>query len=246
MSDFNVLEQIKKLVKLQEGDTDLYNLKKELEEKPVLMKHLEKEFETKKERLKKLEEDFKKIQLERNTLEGDLAQKEEEIKKNEAQLTQIKTNKEYTAKIGEIEGIKADKSVIEEKILETYDRADEVKALIDKEKEVVAKQEEEYQARRQELEREMKELQERLDAFNAQRASLLEGIDQKLLARYEKILHNRGGMAVVPVTGNVCGGCFMNLPPQKVNEVRMQKEIITCEICARILYIEDDVKREAS
>ena len=246
MSDLNVLEQITKLVKLQEGDTELYNLKKEQEEKPDLIKRLDEEFESKKARLNKLEADFKTIQVERGTMEGDLAQKESEISKNETQLSQIKTNKEYTAKIGEIEGIKADKSLIEEKILQTYDRADEVKALMEQERQVVEQEQKTYQDQRQELEAQVKDLEGRIEAFHAKRGALLEGIDKVLLERYEKLLFNRGGMAVVPVVDNSCGGCHMHLPPQKINEVRMKKEIITCEICARILYIEDDVKSETA
>lgn len=246
MSDLNVLEQIKKLVKLQEGDTELYNLKKELDEKPALIQRLEQDFEKKRTRLNALESDFKAVQVERGGLEGDLAQKEAEIAKNEAQLSQIKTNKEYTAKIGEIEGIKADKSLIEEKILQTYDRADEVKAVMEQERVLVEQEEQTYQAQRQEIESQIKDLEGRIEAFHAKRAALLDGIDKVLLERYEKLLFNRGGMAVVPVVDSSCGGCYMHLPPQKINEVCMKKEIITCEMCARILYIEDDVNSEAS
>jgi len=246
VSDLNVLEQIKKLVKLQGGDTELYTLRKELDEKPALVQRLEQEFEKKKTRLNALEADFKAVQVGRGTLEGDLAQKEADIARHEAQLSQIKTNKEYTAKIGEIEGIKADKSLIEEKILQTYDRADEVKALMDQERAAVGQEEKTYQSRRQEIEAQIRDLEGRVAAFHAKRAALLEGIDKALLERYEKLLFNRGGMAVVPVVDSSCGGCYMHLPPQKINEVRMKKEIITCEMCARILYIEDDVNSEAS
>ncbi len=244
MPDFNVLDQIRKLVKLQEGDTDFYNLRKELQEKPILIEQLQKDFDAKKSHLSELENNFKKIQVGRGTLEGDLSQKEAEIEKSNAHLSQIKTNKEYTAKIGEIEGLKADQSIIEENILETYDRADEAKALIDQEKEVVAKAEEEFITKKKEIEAVIQDLEASVNELNAARASLLEGVDKDLLSRYEKILNNSSGLAVVPVVGDVCGGCFMNLPPQTINEITKKKEIICCERCTRILYSEDDLKNE--
>lgn len=243
MSDFNVLEQIKKLVKLQQDDTELYNLRKALEEKPAVLQRLQQEFELKKARLNDLQEKLKKVQVERSTLEGDLAQKDEAIVKADAQLAMIKTNKEYTAKIGEIEGIKADKSILEEKILESYDKTEEVKALIDQEKEVLTKEEEAFKIKKQEVEAEIADLENKLKEFNELRQDLLDGVDKNLLIRYERILNSREGLAVVPVIGNVCGGCFMNLPPQMVNEIRKQKEIIACEICTRILYIEEDLEK---
>jgi hypothetical protein len=241
VSEFKVLDQIRKLVKLQEDDSKLYNVRKELEEKPALVKQLEQEFEAKKAKMKALEDDFKKIQVERSSMEGDLAQKETAITKADGQLLQLKTNKEYTAKIGEIEGIKADKSIIEEKILETYDKADAIKGLIDREKEILAKDEKEFLAKKQEIEAQIKELDIKLKGFNELRAALLDGVDKNVLTRYERILNSREGLAVVPVLGNVCGGCFMNVPPQLVNEIRKQKEIITCERCTRILYLEEDL-----
>ncbi len=244
MSESHILDQIRKLVKLQEGDTDFYNVRRELEEKPVLLQQLAQAFEEKKVRLKQLEEDFKKIQVERHSLEGDLAQKEQAIQKSESQLSQIKTNKEYTAKIGEIEGLKADKSVIEEKILESYDKTDDVKVLIANERARLATDEAEFSEKKSAIESEMSVLNEKIQQMSAARAVLLEGVDKALLRQYERILDSREGIAVVPVFGSSCGGCFMKVPQQTINEIRKRKEIVICDICTRILYLEEDLASE--
>lgn len=240
-AESDTLDQIRKLVKLQEGDADIYTIRKELEEKPALLQDLQEQFETKKARLNQLEKDFKKVQVDRKALEGDLAQKEQAIQKAEGQLSQIKTNKEYTAKIGEIEGLKADKSLVEEKILLSYDQADGVKAQMEAERQVLAKDEAEFLAKKQQIESEIQVLQAKIAEADAGRAHLLDGIDKKLLAQYERILMNREGIAVVPVVGTSCGGCFMKVPQQTINEIRKRKEIVFCEICARILYLEEEL-----
>ena len=70
---------------------------------------------------------FKSIQLKRKELELEMKAGEDDIAKSNIQLTQLKTNKEYQIKLNEIASIKADKSIIEEKILLSYDAADAVR-----------------------------------------------------------------------------------------------------------------------
>ena len=64
--------------------------------------------------------------------------REKEIKKYQTQLYQIKTNKEYMSLQKEIEGLKADNSVLEDDILESMERIDKLKAEIAEEKERLA------------------------------------------------------------------------------------------------------------
>ena len=52
-------------------------------------------------------------------------------------------------------------------------------------------------------------------------------------------LKGKEGLAMVPVRQNACGGCHLNLPPQVINEIQMKTELVFCESCARILYIEE-------
>ncbi len=241
MAGSNVVETLRKLVGLQKFDNEIFMLNRELEEKPVALETLKQEFELKKSKLKDLEARFKSVQVERNTLEGDLAAKEENIRKAESQLAQLKTNKEYHAKITEIEGLKAEKSMIEEKILMSYDKADEVRVQVESEKKVVAEQEQDFQSKKKVLDDEIKGIQGRVGLLKAEREKLLPDLDKALLARYERILHNREGLAVVPVKNQVCGGCFMNIPAQVINEIKKHEEMISCEICARILYLEEEL-----
>ena len=124
MPQTTILDQIRKLVELQKIDEEIYRHKKELEEKPAQLAVLQQQFEAKKAGLKKLEEKSKTLLVERKFFEVDLQSKEDAISKANAQLSLLKTNKEYTAKMSEIENLKADKSQVEEKILLSYDEVD--------------------------------------------------------------------------------------------------------------------------
>ncbi len=236
------MEELKKLVELQKIDAEIYSMKKELSERPAYLTELKDAFEAKKSGLKQLEERLKGVLVDRKTLEGDLKVKEENIAKANSQLSLLKTNKEYSAKMAEIEGLKADKSIVEEKILLSYDAADEITAAVAKEKEALAAEEKKYLGEKQKIESDLKALEDRVKVLSAQRTQITPGVQKASLDRYEKILAGKHGLAIVPVAGSSCGGCFMNVPAQVVNEIKMHDKLVYCEMCARILYLPDEVK----
>jgi hypothetical protein len=238
--ELSVKDQIKKVVELQKIDGEIYNLKVKLKEKPAVLEHLKEEFELHKGALAALEQKFKAAQLDRKAKELELKAQEEEVAKANTQLSQIKTNKEYTAKISEIEHIKADQSIVEEKILLSFEECDSINVEIEKEKLKVAEEEKNYLAKKKEAEDDIKVIEDRIKVLGSQRQQSIPGINGEYLSRYERILEHKGGLAIVPIEGGSCGGCFMNVTPQKINSIKMNDQLVFCEMCARILYLEDD------
>lgn len=237
----SIRDQVKKLVEIQKLDGEIYDLNKEIKEKPERIDQLKEQFETKKARLKSLEDKVKNVVVARKDFEIELQSKEGVIAKANSDLNQLKTNKEYAAKIKEIEGIKADKSIVEENILKSYDEADAIHAEIEKEKVVVADREKEYLSKKKEIEDELAVLKDRVKVLMGQRNQIAPDIDPGILVQYEKILEHKEGRAIVPVNGTSCGGCFMNVMPQTVNQIKMKSELIRCEYCSRYIYIEEDL-----
>lgn len=241
MPELSVKDQVKKLAELQKIDTQIYNLKMELTEKPLIIETLQKEFENSKIKLNKLEEKLKAVQLSRKEQELELKSKEDEIAKANTQLFQVKTNREYTAKMSEIENMRADKSRMEEKILLSFDESDALTAEIAKEKAKVAEEEKIFLAQKKQNHEDIKLMEDRIKVLESQRRQQLPGLDPDYLNRYERILAHKQGLAIVPIQANACSGCFMNLTPQTVNEIKMHAEMVECQMCTRILYFEDDL-----
>jgi predicted nucleic acid-binding Zn-ribbon protein len=52
-------------------------------------------------------------------------------------------------------------------------------------------------------------------------------------------------LAVVPVERDACGGCFNKIPPQKQLDIRMNKKILVCEHCGRIMVDPNLIASEA-
>ena len=241
MPQVSIKDQLKRLVEIQAIDSEIYALRKNLLEKPLLVEGLRQKFEEKKAGLKSLEDKLKNLQVERKAKELELQVKEGDITKSNTQLFSLKTNKEYQTKLAEIESFKADKSVIEEKVILLSDETDAVAAEIDKEKKFLAEEERKYLQQKKETEDEVKALQDKLAVLDAKRKQISPEVDKVFLSRYERILENKEGLALVPVVGSACGGCFMNTPPQVINEIKMHEKLVSCEMCARILYLEEDL-----
>ena len=241
MPTVSIRDQIKKLVDLQALDVEIYNFKKELKEKPVLLEDLRNKYEFSKAELKAFEDKFKTVLVDRKGEELELQSKDEAIAKANMALSSLKTNREYSAKLLEIEGLKADKSQIEEKILLSFEESDTVAVSIEKEKKNVAEAEKIYQTQKQEIEDSIREIEEKIAVLDGKRKQIVPEVDKTNLTRYERILENKGGLAIVPVKSMSCGGCFMHIPQQVISDLKLHDRLVYCEMCARIIYLEDDL-----
>ena len=75
-----------------------------------------------------------------------------------------------------------------------------------------------------------------LDALVSSRKKLADQLDKRTLTLYER-MRTRYGRAVVPVEGQICLGCFMNLPTRNIGASTERKDRVeVCENCGRILY----------
>jgi len=237
----NLKEQIKKLKQLQIVDKEIYALREEKDKLPEELKLQQDIFEGKKEVLAQIEAKYTNLLKEKKDKELQLGSKEENIQKLQAQLYSLKTNKEYSAMLHEIEAAKADKSIFEDQILSLLEEMDKIEEQKKQEKDKLAKEEAVYLAAKKKIEDRIKEIEARINQLEAERKRAAEGIQPRIFAQYERILKNRQGLAIVNVVENACQGCFMNVTHQIVNEIKMYDKIVTCPACQRILYLEEDV-----
>ena len=238
MPAIDLKTQLGNLIKLQEVDTEIYNLLREKGSKPEEIKVLEASFEAKKQGLAELEKKSLDIQKLRKDKELELATKEEAAKKLQSQLASLKTNKEYQTMLQQISDAKADASVIEDSILGLFDQVDNIKNEAEKEKAKLKEEEKVFLEQKKKIEIRVKEIDDRISQLETQKKQFMPEIDPKIFSQYERILANRDGLAIVNVkNGNTCGGCNMFVPPQVINMIKMYDRIVTCEICNRMLYV---------
>ncbi len=239
MTTADLKTQLGSLIKLQAIDSEAYVLNSEKSTKPREIKLYEDAFEAKKAHMVGLEKVSLDLQKQKKDKELDLSTKESATIKLQGQLYSLKTNKEYQTMLQQIQGSKADASVIEDKILELLEKVDNLKVEVEGEKLKIKEEEKLFLAEKNRIDLRIKEIDDRLSQLESLRKQAIPDINPKILAQYERILSSRDGLAIVTVKGNSCGGCNMFVPPQVINLIKMYERIVTCEICNRMLYIEE-------
>jgi len=160
--------------------------------------------------------------------------------KAEGRLWEVKTNKEYSAALLEIEEIKQEKAQAEEEILGLMELQERLSVEVrEADSRFKAR---EAQAREDEavVRKKLDALEEELAIARAQRASRARELPPRLLGDYERICRARAGVAVAGViNGSICGGCRMSIRPQALQELRTATALSNCENCGRFLYWQD-------
>ena len=172
--------------------------------------------------------------------EKDLEDAQVKRQKSEARLYEVKTNKEYSAVLVEIEEIKQEKAKIEEEVLSLMEMQERVAVAIRDAEASLKTGESQGREEEAQIRHRLAAVEAELQGLKGERESLSRDLPKDLLADYEKLLRPRGGLAVARVLpvdgGSICGGCRMTLTPQCLLEVKQQVARLNCESCSRCLY----------
>lgn len=152
-------------------------------------------------------------------------------------MNRIKNVKELQALQREIDLMRQANGELEEELIKIMQEIDAIKAQIKtKEIEMVVLQEE-WQKRQDDLQAQVGGIDKAVSEAAARRQSIASQLANDLISRYELIFARRGGTAVVEVSGGICQGCYMNIPPQLGNEIIKSEKLHLCPSCNRILYV---------
>ncbi len=187
--------------------------------------------------LKASEDRSKTLVLEQRECEGEIEQRRAQIAKYDTQLLAVKKNEEYQALLHEIEILKKQISVKEERIIAILLEIDEANERLVEDKRRIEAELADIDGECKKIDDELAEAVKDREELEAQRVPLVSNIDPALLNRYDRILRSKkGGAAVVPLRGDFCSGCNMVIRPQIVNEVLAGEKIHACNHCGRLLY----------
>jgi uncharacterized protein len=169
--------------------------------------------------------------------EKDLEVVQAKRSKNEARLYEVKTNKEYSAVLIEIEEIKQEKARMEEEVLVLMEAQERLTGDIREADARFKQRESEGRGQEATLKEQLRGIEADLAGVRTERKELAGKLPANILADYDRILRARAGLALVPVTKpNFCGACRMTITPQRLQELRAQSSLIPCESCGRYLY----------
>jgi uncharacterized protein len=231
-----VRKKLVSLYTLQMIDTQIDKIRSIRGELPLEVQDLEDEIEGLETRLTKYNQEISDLQMEISNKQNSIRDSFELVKKYEAQQMNVRNNREYDSLSKEIEYQSLEIQLSEKKIKEYT-------AVIEGKKDLVSKAEAELDERKNDLEIKRSELKDIVEETQKEEEQLThksveqsQNIDERLITAYKRIRENaRNGLAVVPVERDACGGCFNKIPPQRQLDIRLNKKIIVCEYCGRIL-----------
>ena len=149
---------------------------------------------------------------------------------------EIKTNEEYAALQHEIEFVRQEISETEDAVLRQLEEVEAMRAALAEAEGRAASRAGEIDEKVRGLSERLGRLDEALAVKRDERLRVAMHIEKGLLRRYEGILSSKGDIAVAPVVDGACGGCYAQLPPQRVIEVKRSNRLLECDSCGRILY----------
>ena len=229
--------ELQRLQELQLLDTRIAGLERKLETIPGRIQAIREGFQEATSSLEGLRARWDGVRKEIRSKEKELDFQASQRAKCEARLYEVKTNKEYSAVLAEIETLKVEKGRLEEEILALMELQERLGREIGEAEARLGRHAQEAKSQEAAASEELRALEADLAGVRGERESLAREIPRDLLAQHSRLLKGRGGLAVALVGANgICSGCRVTLTPQRFQEVRQSSQILPCESCGRILY----------
>ena len=225
-----------RLIRLQQLESAAEDARRKIAEHPARIQALDARLLSARDVVADIKARLATAAEKRRAEEKEVAGVQTRLAKYKDQLLEVKTNREYTAMLHEIDAAQNDIRAREDRILEVMMESDELNAGIKKSEAELKTAEKEVAAERAVLETEQAGLQAEIDRTTAEREKLVAGIDRHVLAIFETTARGRKGVAVAEAKDGLCTICHVRLRPQVFNEVRKNESIIQCDSCRRILY----------
>ena len=230
-----VRDQFQLLLALQQVDARLRALALEEQQLPQRLQAYEAACAAVRQQLVQQQAVIEQSERQQRVFERELVNHQEVIRKTQSKAHEVKTNKEYSAILAEIDAGKQRLATLEDQMLALMEATDQ-------QRQAYRAYEQQEHVAQQALVEQRSQIQQAHETLNRisvaaqeRRQHTVARLEAKLYEQYQKVVAQHGGRGVVQLQDGVCSGCHLKVPPQMISEIRLQTQVLTCPHCRLIL-----------
>jgi uncharacterized protein len=228
---------LEKLIDLQRTENELKRAQEELSQIPVLRADSERRLAEERTRVETAKEGLAESQKVRRQEEGALQDLEQKRSRYKGQLMEVKTNKEYTAMLHEIEGVEREIRAREDQILVEMERAETLTAEVKREEQEFKEAQQQHDTEAREIAAREKSAAGEVARLQAEGDAIAATLPEDVLDLFKRVVKLRG-TGLAEAREESCQECHVKFRLQMFVDIRKNEEIVQCPSCNRILYYE--------
>lgn len=232
-----MLQDITKLIQLQERDQRIRGLQKDLKDIPTLQARAKLQLAGDQAAVEAANQGVKETEVKIKSIQLDVQTRQLSIKRLQDQQFETRKNDEFAALGHEIKRYEAEVTKLEDGELEQMEALEAAKAKLKEAQAKLAETQKRVDVDLVSLDERAVGVKKRLEDLNAERATLAAPIDPDALDLYSRIFTKKGDAAIVPMENAQCGGCHMKVVVGVIQSLKQSESLTQCESCGRILYM---------
>lgn len=240
-----MLDQIRKLVRLQKIDQHLGELLRHRENASRKVTDTEGSLQHERQKQNEWKERLSVRKNEEEQTRAQIRDIESQLAKLEAKQQEVKTTKEYDAVRKEFESAEQTKQTLEEGITAISTEIVELESNLRESERRISSLKTTLESVKSELARVLEKVGREEEELQEKRKELAGTIKAPLLRKYERIRKYKMGLGIAEAKDGACTACHMSVPSQQYSRI-LRGELLECQNCQRILYHETILEQNAS
>jgi hypothetical protein len=232
---------LRNLIALQDLELKIASLQRQAAQIPGNNQNFEKELQRTRDEYQSRVAHSKELSNHRRALEGQVDLNRTKLSRLRDQLMSVKTNKEYTAMLHEIQMAEEQIRAEEDKILEFMEEMEAVEKSLRGAEQEMEKKVAELQAIIRESTESIPQIEAELARLREGKVSMEAQVGAELLARYRRIAEARKGIALAEAKDELCSACHVRIRPQMYADLMRTENIHACDSCSRILFFRENL-----
>ena len=237
------------LVRLQKALDELRRAERQLAGVPDWMEELHGQHAARLQEIAAVEEAAEEATRNRRRAESAIQDAGEKLKHFQQQISLVRTQREYSALLTEIDTVKASIKSLEEQALAGMEGYDEAQARLAGERAAFTDLDGRYREALAKWEAERPAVEQQAETLRAEVRQLRDELPKNVLALFERVHERRQGDAVASLRKSGTGGgqiwhcsaCNYRVRLQVVADIRGRGSLVQCEGCRRFLHVDEDV-----